>query len=593
MPRLLPRLLPLLLPLLVGCWGGLPRVLVHITDVHLSTHERSLPFGSIRSDFASLITNVLNPVTSDAVLVTGDLVDAKDRRGAGLQYEEEIEAWASMASMIDAAVLTVPGNHDRFDTGIWTDSAGRVSVRGLTSDGRVIEDAGGECPVAVLVGIDASPRYGLRSPANFLALTAERDVEMIAEGISAVNGFKSACSSDRGPVVVSFGHYPLSVFSEAHAVGVYGALSHAFFGGVGCLDHPVADLIARNANVYLCGHLHSLFGRLRRVHEAPSGHEGGRLHELEAAAFKDQRSFRILAIDSMAGSTCASVAEYQFLTPDAPNVAESNMALKQRRRDGWEPSFTDRGWGLIVHDASGFSLNGTMVVVTSPPDPSLPEMCGSNRSGLSLRRHDVRALVLMPSDEGHVAVTAVLTSTSGLELARLPLALDEASDGGNQRLFVGSPDDQLVRRLDAASLYVLHVEVHASTGRVIAVSSPRTMSSDGAQTPLDQNLVEFITLYVNWANVAHKLYLLAVVMLVSGLALFGSRFRRTALIAYVAYQLVGPLYACQLLSESWPFLAFQHGTLMVASTASGVDAPWHLGTLTRSLARYSRSHWVC
>ncbi len=548
--------------------NSMPRVLVHITDVHLSTHERSLPFGSIRSDLASLINHILNPVASDAVLVTGDLVDAKDSHGAGLQYEEEAVAWASMVSSIDSTVLTVPGNHDRFDS-ISTDQAGRVSVRALARDGSVVEDAGGECPVAILVGIDASPRIGLRSPANFLALTTWADVEVIAEEMSAIDELKSACSSDLDPLVVAFGHYPLSVYSEAHEVGLRGALAHAF-GGTGCLDHPVTELIARKADMYLCGHLHSLFGRLHRVHDVRDGHEGGRLCELEAAAWKDQRSFRVVVIDDVPnGPTCAAFGDYYFLTPESPRYnAGSDTDLEQRQRDGWESSFAERGWALTSHHGAGFSLNGAMVIVTSPPDPSLPGLCTS--IGAHRGKHAaVRALVLIPSDEGDVDATAVLTATDGLALGRVPLALDRASEGSNQRLFIGSHDAQLVQRLDAVSLYVLHVEVRqASSGRIIAVSPPRTVTSDGAQIPLDQNVLEFVTLYINWANVAHRVYLLAVVTLISVLAFFGTGFRRRALITYVAYQLVGPLYACKLLSHSWPFLAFQHGTFMMATTTT-------------------------
>lgn len=568
-----------------------PRVLVHITDVHLSTHERLLPFGSIRSDLASLITNVLNPVTSDAVLVTGDLVDAKDYHGGGRQYEDERAAWAAIASTIDATVLTVPGNHDRFDTGLSTDQAGRVSVRALMGDGMVVEDVGGKCPVAILVGIDASPRLGLRSPANFLALTTDMDVKVFTKEMSVVDGFKGACPPDHDPLVVTFGHYPLSVFSEAHAVGLRGALSHAF-GGMGCLDHPVSDLIAQKANIYLCGHLHSLFGRLHRVHDARSGHVGGRLNELEAAAWKDQRSFRIVVIDSTADSTCASFADYYFLTPDSPQyVARSDTDLEQRRRDGWESSFAERGWGLTSHEGAGFSLNGTMVIITSPADPSLPDMCSFN--GSRHHKHDVRALVLMPSNEGDVAATAVLTTTNGSALGMLPLVLDNAPRGSNQRLFVGSHNGQLVQRLDAVSLYVLHVEVRqARTGRIIAVSPPRTVSSDGAQIPLKQNVIEFITLTVNWANLAHRVYLLAVVILLFALAHFGTGSRRSVLMAYVSYQLVGPLYACMLLSQSWPFMAFQHGTLMMVSAMDALmpSLPY---VLTRSLACDYRCYRVC
>jgi hypothetical protein len=147
-----------------------PRVLVHVTDVHLSTHEQSLPFGSVASDLEQFVAGILNPISGDALLVTGDLVDAKDTNGAGLQYEEETLAWEAIEASVMATVLSVPGNHDRFDRGVTRGQARRASVKVLTRDGRVVEDAMGECPLAILLGIDASPRVGLRRYVSCMAL---------------------------------------------------------------------------------------------------------------------------------------------------------------------------------------------------------------------------------------------------------------------------------------------------------------------------------------------------------------------------------------------------------------------------------------
>ena len=423
------------------------------------------------------------------------------------------------------------------------------------------------------------------SPANFLALTTEADIDVLRKEIEAIEGFKATCASDEDPLVIGFGHYPLSVYARAHSVGVLGAISHAL-GGIRSLDHPIADILAQRANVYLCGHLHSLFGQLYRVHDARKEDEGGRLTELESAAWKDERSFRVLVVDN----GCVAFANYYFLTPTSPHYLAGRASdLHQRQGVGWESSFADRGWGLTSHEArgrgvigtrpdfpDGFSLHGTMVVVTTPTDASLPDLCipYSSKHG----PHDVRALVLVPSlneaggeTKNEISALAILTSSQGDEIGSLPLSLDGSFGGGHQRLFVGSYEPRLAARLRAELVYRLHVEIRMdcgdcsdginSTGRIIAVSPPRKITPDGSQIPLEQSFLEFITLYVNWANVAHRLYLLAIVSLISIMAFFGAGFRRKVVVGYLLYQVVGPLYVCDLLSQSWPFVAFQHGMM--------------------------------
>eukprot|EP00118_Oscarella_pearsei_P016305 m.154559 g.154559 ORF g.154559 m.154559 type:complete len:263 (+) comp38641_c0_seq42:1153-1941(+) len=79
--------------------------------------------------------------------------------------------------------------------------------------------------------------------------------------------------SSKMNMTILLGHYPMSVVNIADSFALKSAL--------------------RNCTAYLCGHLHSLHGRANTMHIL---HETGHL-ELELADWKDNRRFRIVAID--------------------------------------------------------------------------------------------------------------------------------------------------------------------------------------------------------------------------------------------------------------------------------------------------------
>jgi len=571
------------------------RVIVQLSDLHISVHEIELGYGEIVNDLAALSRDLVNPLSPDVLLVTGDAVDSKQRNFAGRQYPEEAAAYSRFVAGIDrrTTVVRVLGNHESFDTGgDHRSPRRRLDVRILTRDGRVVpaddevgDDA--ECPAALLIGLDASPTVGLRSPANFLGLMSDADVALIREDMGKVERARSksrrACGKEE-PLVVGFGHYPLSIFSEAHRVGPLGALKHAF-GGIGSLEHPVADLVARNCNIYVNGHLHSLFGRLHRVHnDVRGGAEPHRLTELESAAWKDDRRFRMMVFDTV--RSCMAFEDYAFLTPGSPRMlANRTVDVDQRRRSGWMEAFDRRGgrWG-ITSERGGFSDGTAMALVTWPPDASYA-LCSKppDDDDNDRVRDDVRAVVLVPSQEvnaqgreaeRNLRVTAHLLSrassarSSAEVLGSVPLTL--VGGGSSQRrLYAGNYDEQLTARLDDERVYYLHVEVthvqstddggsrNGST-TTVAVSAQQPVTRDGTLVPIESTPIESITLYVNWSNVAHRVYLVMICVLLGALVSVGAH---RSLICYVAWMWLGPLYFVRLLSGEAPFLAFTHGVV--------------------------------
>ena len=96
-------MLPALLVALAVLGGALapagastPLTLLHLSDIHFSTNAQATwaSFGDREGDARLFAQHLLPRLAPSAVLITGDLVDA---RGAGLQQEVEwrVSAWGS------------------------------------------------------------------------------------------------------------------------------------------------------------------------------------------------------------------------------------------------------------------------------------------------------------------------------------------------------------------------------------------------------------------------------------------------------------------------------------------------------------------
>lgn len=86
-------------------------------------------------------------------------------------------------------------------------------------------EAAEACPALALLGIDVSPDPGLRSPANFAGVCTPgllREVEL--ELASLLASVPDGCPQ---PLLLAYGHYPLSVFdSQPQRAGPGGMLAH-------------------------------------------------------------------------------------------------------------------------------------------------------------------------------------------------------------------------------------------------------------------------------------------------------------------------------------------------------------------------------
>jgi hypothetical protein len=226
----------------VGPEAAKPTVLLHWSDIHLSTNVRKYwkQFGDREGDALVFIDALLPRLGLSAALVTGDITDSKASlrlaafracralgrkarhahhdwslclqaaTGEGLQQEAEWRAYGGVLRAMSAAgvplhrVLDVPGNHDTFNMparGGANDFFSRYAAEGQRRSSpqhrvyvhrlspepqaqgqQAADDAAGSklsCPAGWLLGIDPTPEPGLRSPTNF---AGERQAAVVCGG---------------------------------------------------------------------------------------------------------------------------------------------------------------------------------------------------------------------------------------------------------------------------------------------------------------------------------------------------------------------------------------------------------------------------
>lgn len=634
---------------------GVPSVVVQLSDIHISCYqgESWYSYGKVVEDLRLFGESVLDAIGPDTVLITGDLTDGKSLLGGGQQNEEEWMAYDGVVKEFvsrTGPVLDILGNHDKFNVfdeccehyrnysycgrGKRASPKGRTAVHVLVNQELVTFDTWREkfmydgrsgCPKAVLFGLDASASLGLKSPTNFVGLVNSKDVEeatLVGEEVKALLNIVG-CGPTKTPII-SYGHFPLSTISSMrhpegrwYNMGIFGALRHAFDSMYCMQGVGMAHVIAEVATVYVSGHLHSAFGeKLHRVHTIEESQRY--LTELETAAWKDDRRFRIITVDS----GCLSFGDFYFNTPSAPRTRAAMSDSYQRRNKQWQTFFDLNSWGVTsaTDEASGAMVIDSIPIITWPRDArySLCEGIEPLPRGMvrvmvfslhsNLHVDEVNALVYMPDGE----------SNASKPLWRFPLdKVDIPGESDVRKMIFQKTGNIMVADESLRSVPHVHlqIEVRGKNDEGIYVSSISdtraarlecgfggcTVEAYDGRAALELTLREQITLAVNWPNLAHRMYFVAftglMLMLVLPkilmekhakaiiayhrwvssspwyypskcmvpftslciLSLFSTVWH--TILGYCLYLITGPLYLADLLTGNLPFIVFHHGVI--------------------------------
>lgn len=241
-----------------------------VSDLHLSIFQdpdRALDLF----DLCDFTMRLINP---SVILVTGDLTDAKKADMIGSkQFEEE---WMMYKDILDTCQTTknipwldIRGNHDVFD--VPNDFSKRnffhnYSMQGMKHSRSYVHKVVAGSEKYAFIGIDACPAIGLKRPFNFIGLLPDSEMEELKK-LS-----KSALDAD---YIFWFGHYPTSCILS-HSPGVRSVISSS-----------------KKSLAYFCGHFHAMLGFVPNMYTL----QKNGFYELELSDWKDNRMFRVAAID--------------------------------------------------------------------------------------------------------------------------------------------------------------------------------------------------------------------------------------------------------------------------------------------------------
>lgn len=244
---------------------------IQVSDLHISIFHDSSRISELQ-EFCDITVGVIKPTV---VLASGDLTDAKQDNNIGSsQFEGE---WIHYKRVLDKCKVTektvwldVRGNHDNFNVRgpkAKENYFQNYSIQGPTNPHSYIHQVTTkDNDTYSFIALDACLEPGPRRPFNFMGVITGPEMEKV-KAIS-----QQAVGSN---MTVWFGHYPTSCI-----------LSPSKGGGV-------RSVIGERGVAYLCGHLHTLGGAVPNMYTLQ--HAG--FLELELADWKDNRMFRLAAID--------------------------------------------------------------------------------------------------------------------------------------------------------------------------------------------------------------------------------------------------------------------------------------------------------
>ena len=248
---------------------------LQISDIHLSVANNF----EVREDLQSFCTTTVSTVAPEVVLVTGDLTHAQTggTRRSG-QFEEEWRVYGEVLRQTGVRDrqpwLDIRGNHDNYDI-VSRSHPSNIFLRyssGYHSEAKATHSYSYIHTTSFgsyrFIGMDACPSPGPRRPFNFFGVLHKDDLSALQSLVSVSEKYNHSSLLN---TTIWFSHYPTATIAT---------------------DHTALRGLMSSAVAHVCGHLHDPLGGVPMYSRHPSGHL-----ELELIDFKDNRGYRLMAID--------------------------------------------------------------------------------------------------------------------------------------------------------------------------------------------------------------------------------------------------------------------------------------------------------
>ncbi|CAI8613306.1 unnamed protein product [Vicia faba] len=449
--------------------------IVQLSDLHFSVHHPNRA-----QDFTKLVGPALSLINPSLVLITGDLTDGKSKDLLTMKQNED--EWVEYRNVMDDVIQTsglrkslfydLRGNHDSFGVphvaGSF-DFFSKYSINGRLGRNGSVNTVTIETHERkhLFVGIDTTMSTGLRGPTNLFGHPTDQLLKDLDLELSHWDSL-----SEKPVTKISFGHFPLS-FSAASSSGR--TLKDVF------LKHSIS--------AYLCGHLHSRFGKnLKRHHHLSNG-------------FLSLQNF------------------FQFNMHQNSFESTVNCSLKSLPKDFWEWEMgdwrknkairilaIDRGHVSYVDLDFKSGVKNAVIVPTFPLDSRFMQTSSSHhnyecRQPVASSSYDtIRALVFSVSPLESVIARAYDSRSGDLELV-LEAHMTKHSDEGNLYF---TPWNRKAFEDTSPDRFWLQIESNDIMGRS-TLTELRPFSINGHSFKISWSWKEFYVMGCQWGSLYYPL----------------------------------------------------------------------------------------
>lgn len=245
---------------------------IQVTDLHIS----SFGVGDGLRNFAYFLSKTIPSINPLFVVVTGDLTDAKERRGLGSRQQKA--EWILYKSLLEKSGyydkpdfwFDIRGNHDCFNVAGWNSEQNYFLTHSRKKESTYFHVF--ELPFGRygLTAIDGCPSFGAARPFNFFGTFTTEKMDSLQKHLQELKAKRV-----RKSIIIS--HYPIGTMQFAKAS-----------------DGSSFASLTSEVTAYLSGHLHRLIKGLGRNLYAVR--KSGIL-DLELNDLKDNGIFRIASFD--------------------------------------------------------------------------------------------------------------------------------------------------------------------------------------------------------------------------------------------------------------------------------------------------------
>ncbi|XP_071710994.1 putative metallophosphoesterase At3g03305 [Rutidosis leptorrhynchoides] len=278
--------------------------IVQLSDLHFSVHYPERAF-----EFQKFVSSTLSMINPSLVLITGDLTDGKSKdhltmkqnEEEWIEYQKTVENVITMSGLDKNLFYDLRGNHDNFGVpviGGAFDYFSNYSITGQLGRSQSVNSVTLQTSNrnVLFVSVDTTMSAGLRGPTNLFGHPTDELLKDLSSHLSQWG------STPTKPLTkIAFGHFPLSFSVPSNS------------------KKTLKDIFLENSiTAYLCGHLHSRFGKnLKRHHVVDQNdlfqlniHQKGssvncangganvdEFWEMEMGDWRKSRAMRVIAVD--------------------------------------------------------------------------------------------------------------------------------------------------------------------------------------------------------------------------------------------------------------------------------------------------------